>query len=556
MALGMLNLGGKNSRLLVCDIGTHAVKLADVRRTGRSVVLCKWTVVPLPATEDGDVGSNEPLLIQRLRKAVGDNGWRGRDVFSLISGASMATHAFVMPRMGSSEMSDALRLRLRDAVHFDASDAYLDYAVGKEAGSGQYCVTAVAAEPQVVARARRLMDGAGLRLIGLTSAASALPHLVDAVAEQAADLVVGILDIGAQTSVLSLYSGGDLLYTRDIRVGGQMLTEAYMRPIISSEWSITLDRVKAEQVKCQVGIPSSDQVIGLEHPAEGHHVLPIIQPVLNALLGEIRQSVAHFQRLNQGAEPDVIFIGGGGGQLRNLATLIHNRLGVPVEPVDFDDVIGLPDASGTTPAEPLPLSMAAAVGQALNVDDRPNLLENERKVEKALRRFGGLGSLLTPVAAAVLAVIYWMTASQVGALNTHIAQQRAHAAGLQQRLARIADVSKVDQELAKRKATVRQAMGRPVDYVGILKELSLIVPDNITLAGISVDPGRRDGDLRLDGQVHASGKRSNAVVGQFIKHLEASPYFSSVHPVSYDVRKGNRQAGKTPRFQVQCRLVR
>ena len=111
--------------------------------------------MPEVAVDEGELADNDTQLIQRLRKAVSRNGWRGRDVFCLASGASMATFSFVMPRLSAREMPDALRLRLRDAVHFDTSDAYIDYEVGKEVQSGQYRVTVVAAESRLVARARR-----------------------------------------------------------------------------------------------------------------------------------------------------------------------------------------------------------------------------------------------------------------------------------------------------------------------------------------------------------------------------------------------------------------
>ena len=555
MAMGALNLGGKNNRLLVCDLGTHSVKLADVRRTGRTVALRKWAVVPQPTSEDGEIDASESLLIQRLRKAISQNGWRGRDVFCLGSGPSMATHTFVMPRLGAREMPDALRLRLRDAVHFDAAGAYLDYVVGGEAEPGQYRVTAVAAESQLVARARRLMDGAGLRLIGLSSAASVLPHLVDALPNEAEDLTIAVLDVGAKTTVMSFFTQGGLVYSRDIRLGGQAVTDAFMRPIISSDWSITLGAAQAEQVKRQIGIPEADQDIPLEHPAKGRHVLPIIQPVLNNLLGEIRQSVTHFQRAHSGAQLDLVFVGGGGGLFRNLTTVIQNRLGVPVVPVDFEDLIELPERDPSEQGGGPTLSMSAAVGQALNRDDRPNLLVNERKVEQGLRRFKALGGLLTPVAAGVVLMLYWMTAGQVATFRDETAQTRATMVELQQRLVKVAEVNRLGQELAKREKAIREASGRPIDHVGILKELSQIVPGNVTLADVSIDPGRRDGALRLQGLVHAPPERSNAIVGRFIKHLEASPYFQDVHPVSYDDGREGAESKDSPRFQVRCQLI-
>jgi len=242
--------------------------------------------------------------------------------------------------------------------------------------------------------------------------------------------------------------------------------------------------------------------------------------------------------------------------------LIHNRWGAPVVPVDFSDLIELPAQDGTEPGEALPPCMAAAVGQALNRGDRPNLLANERKVEKALRRFKALGSLLTPAAAVVVLMLYWMTAGHVTKLDGELNAKRAMAGGLQQHVGKIAQVNRLEQELAKREKAIRDASGRPIDYAGILKELSLVVPDNVTLAGLSIDPVRRDGTVRLDGLVHAPRERGNAVVGQFIKRLEASPYFANVSPVSYDGGgAGDKQddgegAAKPARFQVRCRLIR
>jgi len=552
--MNLFDLTGKNSQMLICDIGTHAIKLGEFRRRGRQVSLHVSAKVDFGSAGEKKAEWSGDETIDRVRHIVHQRGWRGRDVFCLASGTHIATHTFTMPVLSAGEMDDALRLRLQDALSFSANNALLAYRLGDSLPDNRRHVTVVAAESIFVERLTHLVDSAGLRMVGLTSTTATLPALVGHLGEEANGVAVGILHIGASTTTLAVVRDGHLLYSRDLRLGGDTLTDAFMRPIIGGDWSLTLDRTQAEALKREVGIPAEDERIELERTIEGRHLLPIIQPVLNKLLGELRQSLQHLERSDDIPEPEILFLSGG-GTLRNLKSLLTSRLGMPVLHVDYGDLIG------TEGDQPVPsLDLAPTVGQALTGFQPLDLLAGRFRTERILDRIKSVARMVVPAAAAMFIALFLSLAGHSDQLSEQVAAKERELAANQEQFARIDSVRRIETDQKMRTDAILTRAGRQPNYPALLKEFSHLVPDSITLTRMRIR--LRDGQyvLEVDGEVHVA-QGAEAEVTRFARVLESSPFLGEVHLEHYNASltptdpDDEAAEDRLPRFRLDGHLV-
>lgn len=144
--------------------------------------------------------------------------------------------------------------------------------------------------------------------------------------------VHAVLWIAGHTSVLSAVHKGRLVLVRPISAGADLLAEALTRPLRprdggESSQAITLDRVQARELLRRAGIPAPTQPIpGLE-AFDGSAALPWLQPVLQRLALEIKQSL-RFGVAEADRASVRLSVAGAGPSIPNLQSTLARLAGV------------------------------------------------------------------------------------------------------------------------------------------------------------------------------------------------------------------------------------
>lgn len=127
------------------------------------------------------------------------------------------------------------------------------------------------------------------------------------IAPQTPGAVVGIIDLGARTTIVSLFDSAGLRFTFNIPLAGNHLTEYVAK-------QLKLELVEAEQLKCELGLT-------------GKTAKPL-QTCLEPLVQKLTEAITYFNDTNHEAVQQFYLVGGT-AQLPSMDTWLQDKLGVP-----------------------------------------------------------------------------------------------------------------------------------------------------------------------------------------------------------------------------------
>ena len=231
MALPFLgNRTKARSQIIAVDLGTHTFKAVHIQQRGGKYFLTDYTFQDSPG-QNGPVSSQS--LGDSLNKVVQALGGRSKHVvLALGSGDTILRHA-ELPLVGPADMRTMLRYNAKAYLQQDLSDHVFDcHIVPPRPGSklelkpGQKCRVLVGGAPS-----KLIQDIiASARIAGITPEV-VVPGLIGPVnafeaanAERFVEGVVALVDIGFQSSSITILLKGELMLTRVVGIGGDRLT--------------------------------------------------------------------------------------------------------------------------------------------------------------------------------------------------------------------------------------------------------------------------------------------------------------------------------------------
>lgn len=358
------------------------------------------------------------------------------------------------------------------------------------------------------------------------------------------------LFLGRRHSVLSVGYAGRLCLFRRIGFGIDLVTEALCKPIAldsagNRETHLTHDQ--ALEVLYECGLPARDAVICEGAGIKGYHVLPLIQPVLQRLLVELKQSLRF--GLNEFEPKDIQgALVGAGACVPGLASLLSESTGI-----EFT-------ASGnahapSTPADPAWDAYAFGRFVANQGDEHgPNLLPPSVVSRAGARRIRyGLAAGCT---AAILLI-----GADSGRLNHAIASARAQldqAVRSNENMLVLADQK---QQVIENNGRLQQLENQlattyhyRVDWAAVIKEVTRLLPPEIRI--IQIDAASHDAEAGQAGRMtihaYALNETIDDAIQQYLTRLAASPLVASVSigPIQKVALDGRFAL----RFSVETRL--
>lgn len=312
------------------DIGTSSVRAAALEpHRGGPPRLGRHGEVGLPpgAVVDGEV-VEAPVVADALRKLWGVAGLRGRDVAVGLASQKVSVRQFDLPDLPDEELGDAVRLQAQDQLPMPVDQALLDHVVVDrrqvDGERGSVRVLLVAAEHDMVERLLSAVTAAKLRPVLVDLDAFALLRSVVAGVSGHETEVPGhdtevVVDVGAAVTKIAVHRGGNPLFVRMVRLGGDTVTRQ-LQERLDLSWE-EAERAKllasgfmAEGAELD---PDDERARALEHG---------VQRVVN----EIRHSLDFFRSQNEDVEVRSALLCGGGGLAPRLVERLHAAIEVPV----------------------------------------------------------------------------------------------------------------------------------------------------------------------------------------------------------------------------------
>ncbi len=316
--LGKLNPGS----VVGLDIGAHSIKVCEISGSTGKIKLEKFGVFTLSEAAIIEDEMQKPSEIaEGALEALAQANIKSKTVCLGLFGPNTMTKRLSTPEGTKEEIEDHVLWEAEQYITFGADDSQIDFfIIGENEGGGKDAIVAAAKLEVVDSFCELLKEEAKLtvRLVDLNVIAlsNAFEQIVgDDIDEYSQGTL--LLDFGAQSTKIVVYKKGGPIFTKEIPVGGGLITEEIQRQMgVSYE--------EAEDLKT-----TPDENGNL--PEE---ILNIINYQVDLQVAEVRKNINFYVTQGSAERVNYCFITGGSSLLPGLIDKLTVVAGIPVERLD------------------------------------------------------------------------------------------------------------------------------------------------------------------------------------------------------------------------------
>jgi type IV pilus assembly protein PilM len=345
-----LTLLKRSKQVVGLDIGSSSIKAAELRpqRKGGFELLSLGIEQLSPdCIVDGVVISKNPVS-DAINRIFSQQSIKNRRVATSVSGHSVIVKRIALPIQSEEDLAESIRWEAEQYIPFDIADVNLDYQVlGESTSTGNLDVLLVAVKKEKITEHTSVISMAEKNPVIVDVDAFALQNAYQFNYEPVTRATVALLDIGASTMTISIVTGSDFLFTRDVGVGGRQYTD-----FIQKEFNLNFSQAQA--------LKHGESVEGIS-PAEAHHVL---ESVTEIICLEIQKTFDFFKSTTTFDHIDRMLVSGGAAHTHGLLETLSRKFEIPAAEFDSFKNISYDPKRFPFIAERSP-DLAVAIGLAL-----------------------------------------------------------------------------------------------------------------------------------------------------------------------------------------------
>lgn len=306
----------KTSQVLGIDISSTTVKLLELSQSGDRYRVESYAVAPLPPEAVVEKNVNQVETVGGLiRELVSRSKTRAQHAVVAVAGSAVIIKTIPMPAGLSEEDLEAqLTVEADQYIPYPLEEVALDFeelgpVVGRD---DQVNVLLAACRQETIESRVDAIEVAGLTPAIMDVEVFAMERALALLKTQmpmANPETIAMVDIGASMTTLSVYAGGESVYTREQLFGGKQLTDEIM-----NRYDLSFE--EAGRAKKQGGLPE-------DYESE------VLEPFREAVVQQVSRSLQFFFSSSEYTELDCIVLCGGVAAIAGLAEIIEERLSTP-----------------------------------------------------------------------------------------------------------------------------------------------------------------------------------------------------------------------------------
>src|SRR3989339_519604 len=310
----MLNINKRSFGLDISDYSIEAVVLEETA-SGIGVSASGGITLDPGTVERGRIKDGEKLktALAAVLASVGLNPSEPREWVFGLPESLVFTHVFAIENFNEHEVDKVIAQEIENTVPFRKSDLTYSYKTFADTSAGNKTMAFIAAAPKAeVSEWRAFFETAGVRvkIFDIESLA-----VFRGMFDKHPDLPVCLVDIGAVTSLVSIFTPLGLTYSYIINAAGKNISYQLAS-------GLDIGFTEAEKLKIEYGLSA-----GGDHPAAAG----IIGNILDKIFKEIKNNIDYFN--NEYGFPPVkeIIVTGGTSRLSGFSEYIKTLdLGVDI----------------------------------------------------------------------------------------------------------------------------------------------------------------------------------------------------------------------------------
>lgn len=295
------------------DIGSNSIRAAVVDVSSSNSQLLKYVQEPIVnnTLNNGEVAQVSKLTetFQNLFKSLKLN--KG-DIVLGLSGSSVMVKKVTIPKMENQLLSDQVRWEAEQYIPFDLSSVNLDFVVlsTNSGDDNSNDILIVAAQKDQIRAAVEVVEPMGFNVVVADVNGFALANAFAFNYGKIQGQAIALIDIGAFYSHFVIVQNGDVVFCRDLPVGGVLINQE-----IQSAMDISFE--EAERFKMSKEMPEEAQ--------------KAIDVSLGNIIDQIQGSFEFFINTTQGLSVTNIFLTGGTAYTAGFIEKLQKTLDIPCE---------------------------------------------------------------------------------------------------------------------------------------------------------------------------------------------------------------------------------
>ncbi len=314
-----LNLLGRSKQLVGLDIGSSTIKTVALipRKRGYELQSLGMEELSPDCIVDGVIISKLPVS-DAISRIFTQQGIKNKQVATSISGHSVIIKRIALPIQSDEELAESIRWEAEQYIPFDIADVNLDYQVlGENTGTGNLDVLLIAVRREKISDHTSVITMAGKTPIVVDVDAFALQNAYEVNYEPTTRAIVALLDIGASVMTITIMSGRDFLFTRDVSVAGNQYTD-----FLQKEFGLGFSEAQS--------LKHGETVAGVD-PAEARHVIESVTEIIGL---EIQKTFDFFKSTTTVDRIDRMLVSGGAAHTPGLIEALEKKFEIPTEKFD------------------------------------------------------------------------------------------------------------------------------------------------------------------------------------------------------------------------------
>ena len=343
----MAALFGRKKTTVGLDIGSGLIKLVAISHGSGEPVLTKvaFTSVVDDAIVEGEV-MDKGIVADAIKGLMASAGIKTKQVVCAVGGRDVIIKKIAMDRMKEGDAREVIRWEAEQHVPFDMDNVELDFQILDPESEGlQMTVLLVAAKRELVETKLALLADVGLEPSVIDVDAFALHNAFEINYPDAMRGVVGLINIGHETTNVNILDDGIPVLTRDIPIGTRRFREDMQR---------------------ERGLSAEDTERLLQSATGDDTLRPFLETRGEELAVGIERAAAFLQSASRSAGGvSRIYTTGGGARIPGINQVLADRLRLPVQmanPVErlqvADGVFDTMEVDHVAPLLMLPIGLA------------------------------------------------------------------------------------------------------------------------------------------------------------------------------------------------------
>lgn len=303
-------------KLLGLDIGTSTIKLIELDVGRKTSSLVSFAIVPTPpqAFSSGEI-LDPQAIAGAIRELLAKTGTKRDRVAVGLGGASVIVKRITIPRMEKDLIAEQIRWEAEQYIPYDINEVNLGFEILRAGSSEENMdLLLVAAVSNHVFKYAEATQAARLKCEVVDVNGFALANCFRANHGNMEGQTIALLNIGATATNMAILESGEVVFCRDIPVGGLTYTQDLQKAL-----NVSLE--EAESIKLSIAAGQAPE------EAEG-----VIKSTHEIIVEEIRGSFDFFHNTAKTQGVSRCFVSGGGSKTPGLMEAIGAI--VPTERLD------------------------------------------------------------------------------------------------------------------------------------------------------------------------------------------------------------------------------